>query len=488
MIMFNLQKWFMDQLMSCFMFYEGGGSAATPDTKVKVDPDKLPEEMTMEDWTGIIRKAVQEENKEGVESLKKEILEVNRKSIFPFQAGEFGTDEVSDISQKSIIDTTVFNRQFQKDIPEHLRKLASKHPALPAGVVLGNELVQCGGPFKRLSPAMETFGRFIKMGGDMGRAMAAGLDIKEHNQSVKDHYKQAGLNEGILAEGGVYVPPEWSATTIEFAIQQSQILSQVWRLPMNSNILRIPRLVQAAGSYFGGVVFYTPGEGETKESTQPEFEQLSFEARKLVGIIYLTDELIADSIINIVNYVTGLYTRAFQYEMERRVINGLGGAANGPCTGINVDPAINIVPRSVAGTVTFQDIINLDNSLDENFTNLTWLSRKVTQNTLMGLRDLNNRPIYFADYAAAVGGSLHPPTMFSYPIFRTRNVPQMGSTGDLILGDLSWYLLAMRQDLQIDQSIHVRFLQDELTIRFVMRFDGAPAISIAFAKLDDVAS
>jgi HK97 family phage major capsid protein len=478
--MFNLKQWFMLQLMMCFRFFDEpngtGGDTAT-----------IPKEFNMDDLKGIIREAVKEENAEGVENLKKEILAVNRKSIFPFQAGEFGTDEVSDISQKSIIDTTVFNRQFSMNVPNNLQKLASKHPALPAGVVLGNELVQCGGPFKRLSPAMEVFGNFIKCGADLGRAQAAGLDIKEHNLSVKEHYKQAGLNEGVLGQGGVFVPPEWSATVIEFATQQSQILSQVWRLPMNSNVLRIPRLVQAAGSYFGGVVFYTPGEGDTKESTMPEFEQLSFEARKLVGIIYLTDELIQDSIINIVNYVTGLYTRAFQYEVERRIINGLGGAAGGPCTGIVADPAINTVPRNTANTVVFQDIVNLDNSIDESFTNLTWITRKVAQNTLMGIRDLNNRPIYFADYGDSQS-TLHPPKMYGYPVFRTRNVPQLGVKGDIILGDLSWYLLAMRQDLQIDQSIHVRFLQDELTLRFVMRFDGAPAISIAFSVLDDVAS
>ena len=131
----------------------------------------------------------------------------------------------------------------------------------------------------------------------------------------------------------------------------------------------------------------------------------------------------------------------------------------------------------------------MDNNIDENFTNLTWICRKVTQNTLAGLRDANNRPIYFVGWDTFKGpDTLHPAQMYGYPVVRTRNVPAMGTQGDLILGDLSWYLLAIRQDMTIDQSEHVRFQYDEQTLRFVMRLDGMPAIPIAFTILGDPAS
>jgi len=56
----------------------------------------------------------------------------------------------------------------------------------------------------------------------------------------------------------------------------------------------------------------------------------------------------------------------------------------------------------------------------------------------------------------------------------------------LILGDLGMYIVALRQDMTIDTSRDVRFFYDETVLRFVMRMDGKPGVSAAFAVLDNV--
>ena len=182
-----------------------------------------------------------------------------------------------------------------------------------------------------------------------------------------------------------------------------------------------------------------------------------------------------------------LYTRAFQYDMENLIISSaLGGAT--PCLGIINAPGINLVPRQAAGAITVDDILNLDASIDENFRDLTFLTRKRTQIELMKLRDMNNRPIFISDYSVFAGQPMSPNTMISYPVYKTRNVPILGTPGDVILCDLGWYMLGMRQDLTIDISEHVRFVYDEETIRFVMRYDGIPAVPEAFSILGNVVS
>ena len=475
-------------LTMCFKFYDtqppaGGGEPPPVEPPV---PD--PNELSMEQLKGVITEVCKNATKDEIESLKKDMLKVNRDSIFPFQDGTFGDSDVEShnvAGKGSIIDTSYFSKQFNAGRVKNY----GTNPWMADGIAMGQQLVNIGGPFKRLSPEMETFAKILKLGrGTVQKSKDCGIDVMKYNETVKEHYKQAGMSEGILQDGGALVPIEFVATIIEFATQQSPILSKVWRMPMTTNIMRIPRLVQAAGSYFGGIQLYSPDEGKEKEETKPQLERLTFTAKKLIGLIYLTDELIADSMINIINYITGLFTRAFQYELERRVIASIGGAAGGPCLGIINDPAINVIARQTAGQVTYTDIINLDSALDENFSDLSWIVRKATQNSLMSLRDSNNRPIFLSDYAVFAGQPLHPPTMVSYPVHRTRNVPTLGMQGDIILGDLSWYLLAIRQDLTIDSSSHVRFLYDEETLRFVMRLDGMPAISIAFAILGDVES
>lgn len=256
---------------------------------------------------------------------------------------------------------------------------------------------------------------------------------------------------------------------------------------MGTNIMRIPRLVQAAGSYFGGISFTSPGEGDLKTDSKPTFERLSFEAKKRIGLIYMTDELISDSIINIVNYVTGLYVRGFMYDMENLVMSNTAaqGALGVPCLGIINDPAVvaNGIARTTSGAIKYADLCNLDGQLDENFRDLVWMTRKKTMAALRNERDDQNRPIVQVDYDGFMGQKTVTPSMLGYPVYMSRNLPALGAQGDIVLGDLGMYMLAMRQDLTIDTSPHVRFVYDEQTIRFVARYDGMPVVPIAFTEL-----
>jgi len=447
-----------------------------------------PKNLTMDDLQGVIATAIKDAMPGELKSLREEIDKVSRKAVF--------TDGEPQTGEYQAVDGSIIDLGFAVKNMGRMSGMRLTGDPRMDGHQLGMAFMQLGGPFKKLSPEMETFAKLCLTGMQPGRLSTSGIDIPAHNAKVYEqltkigavtpNMKQAGMNEGVLADGGALVPVMYPATIIEFATQASQILPRCWRMPMTTNVMRIPRLQQAAGSYFGGVQIYSPDEGALKESTKPTLERLTFTAKKLAGIIYLTDELIADSLINVVNYITGLYTRAFQYELERRVINGTGV---GPILGIlGPGTGITTVARQTAGTIGYRDVINLDSIIDENFSDLAWLTRKSSQNTLMSIVDLNNRPIFLADYAVFTGQKVSGNTMITYPVYRTRNVPAIGTKGDLIIADLNWFMIAMRQDMTVAASEHVRFLYDEMTLRFVMRLDGRPVVPSAFSYLDDAAS
>lgn len=429
--------------------------------------------VSLEEFKSMITEIVKTSSADQIAALKAELNDVTRKAVFP-NAG------AADAEQQGI-GQSVVDRSFYK----RLYKSAGAYGTADEARSYARSVASIGGPFKRLGKSMETFARMVQCRFDHNAYANAGIDVKAYNEQVKAEYKAAGLSEGVAADGGNLVPVEYAATMIEFAIAQSPILSKVWIMPMSSQTLRIPRLVQAAGSYFGGITLYWTDEAALKTSTKPAFEQLVFTAKKLVGLVYLTDELIADSMINIVNYVTGLFTRAFQYEMERVIINGSGV---GQPLGIVNDPAVNIVPRAVVGTIGYTDVMNLDAAIDENFRDLAWISRKSSTITLKSLRDNNNRPIFLEGYSAFNSEPTWARTMFGYPVYLTRNCPAIGSQGDIILSDLGMYMLAMRQDIRVDTSIHSRFEYDETGVRFVARLDGQPAVAIAHAILNDATS
>lgn len=441
---------------------------------VIVKPDKKDEVViNMADLKGIIADAIKGTDIPQIKELKAQIEATEKRAIFPA-----GDDRFLETSTKSVIDTACFSKS-QKH--EDGRRMTDGE--------IAQYMRHTGGPWLKLSPIMEKFAKCLRLGFEPGKLAMAGIDFKSYNAEIKQANLQMGYKttdsdtHQTTTDLGALVPTEFLATIVEFAIAQSQILPKLWRIPMNSMTMRIPQLVQAAGSYFGGVTLYHPGEAETKNPTKPSWDYLSFTAKKMIGFVPLTDEAIADSSVNLINYITALMQRAFQYKIEGEVISGTG--LNSQFTGILSDPGINWVSRQTVGTVKYEDLVNLESSLDENFRDLTFLSRRNTVNTLRKQKDSVGQPVYHDGFTTFLGGAMTPQLM-GYPVIKTRNVPALGSDGDLVLGDLGMYIWAMRQDMKIDISEHYKFNYDETVLRFVMRMDGLPGVSVAFAALNNV--
>jgi len=58
------------------------------------------------------------------------------------------------------------------------------------------------------------------------------------------------------------------------------------------------------------------------------------------------------------------------------------------------------------------------------------------------------------------------------PVIPVEYCATLGTPGDFILADFSQYVLGEKGGIQTASSIHVRFINDEMTYRFVMRVDG----------------
>ena len=70
-------------------------------------------------------------------------------------------------------------------------------------------------------------------------------------------------------------------------------------------------------------------------------------------------------------------------------------------------------------------------------------------------------------------------TLMGRPVIAIEQCPTLGTVGDIIAADLSQYLGITKGGLQSASSMHVRFLYDEMTFRFVLRVDGQPLWSSA---------
>ena len=86
-------------------------------------------------------------------------------------------------------------------------------------------------------------------------------------------------------------------------------------------------------------------------------------------------------------------------------------------------------------------------------------------------------------YALSLGTGAAPlftwgpdgPLFMGRPVLETEYNPTLGSKGDIILADLHEYFLADPEDMTVEISRDVRFVNDETAFRFRMRVDGLPA-------------
>ena len=66
-------------------------------------------------------------------------------------------------------------------------------------------------------------------------------------------------------------------------------------------------------------------------------------------------------------------------------------------------------------------------------------------------------------------------SIFGRPVLPVEYCQTLGTTGDVILADLSEYYAIEKGGVEAASSIHVRFVYDETVFRFVYRFDGQPS-------------
>ena len=76
-----------------------------------------------------------------------------------------------------------------------------------------------------------------------------------------------------------------------------------------------------------------------------------------------------------------------------------------------------------------------------------------------------------------VGGP--PMTILGRPVIFTEKAQTLGTAGDIYFADLSYYMIADRQQLEVASSEHTRFSTDETDWRLIQRVDGRPRIDSA---------
>lgn len=241
---------------------------------------------------------------------------------------------------------------------------------------------------------------------------------------------------------------------------------------MTSDTLKVPRLT-------AGQSIYIPGEAQAITADDVTLAQVSLTAIKRATLTLVSNELIADSVINMADIVAerAAYELAFQMDDDFLEGDGNAGAPNGGVTGLS----IALSATGTAGLTTMTGNTWAETTLAELLAAKGKLPGKYYQD---GMISWIMRRDYFAQgvepllYAAGGNvpqtiGANAPPTLFGYPIYFSDKMPaQANSAAVAFFGNFSLgCALGLRTDVSVATSVDRYFELDALAIRAVFRYD-----------------
>ena len=167
---------------------------------------------------------------------------------------------------------------------------------------------------------------------------------------------QQALIESTGRSGGFLVPDDFRIAIIEYDTPENIVWPRATVWPMTTNTMGFPKLVQdpsnTSPSHFAGVTLTWTEEGGEKTITEPTFEMIELKAKELSAYTELTEHLVADSPVNLVNFITNLFRRAWNWTTDAAFITG---DANGKPLGVINDPNVNVQLRVTANKVRIEE-------------------------------------------------------------------------------------------------------------------------------------
>ena len=289
-----------------------------------------------------------------------------------------------------------------------------------------------------------------------------------------------GANETVPSDGGFLVQPNFSSEIFRAATEVGQVVPRVRRIPIgggaNGLIMNaVDETSRATGSRWGGVQAYWAAEGDTATATKPKFRQMELKLNKLMAVMYATDELLADT-----TALGAIAQQALSEEITWTAENAIfrGTGAGQPVGIIGNAATVNVAKETnqPAATILVNNIFKMWARMwSRSRANAVWFINQDIEPQLLALEfpvGTGGMPAYMPP-----GGLSQSPygTLLGRPIIPVEYASTLGTVGDIILADLTQYVMIDKGGIQAAESMHVQFLTDQMAYRWTYRLDGQPA-------------
>jgi len=428
----------------------------------------------------------------GVERLKnlcKEHPEL--RALIPQESGEdsesAGTEESEQSHNKKTMeeirtmpDITMSNEEYKELLKAQVKSADSK-PELPQEVE--------DPKMKSLSDRLDALTTIIENSPKLKDAGYVAPDSEEDHAGTKSFgdflvavkrgnvkrltsvYKTA-LAEEDGATGGYLVPTEFGSPIIA-AAEPFSVLRRAGAtiIPMTHNTQEIPALdIETAPSagdtaYAAGVAAVWEAEAAELDESEPRWRMIKLMVNKIAAYSLASNEIRNDSAVSIEAILTTMFGRAIGSKENYAFFRGDGVAKP---LGIMESGALITPTRAGALAVALADLSQMmSDFLPSSWSTGCWFANPEVADQLI---QLVTTPLTWMENLRKG----MPLSLLGMPLYFTGALATLGTTGDIMLCDPSYYLIGDRSGIEIGYSEHYRFINDQGTWRATKRVDGQP--------------
>lgn len=305
----------------------------------------------------------------------------------------------------------------------------------------------------------------------VGEGEGGGYAVPE---AFRDQIMPGGIQNqwsmGVDSEGGYAVPDQFIPEVLQIGAAPSIVRPRATVIPAGDppdSKVTMPALNQGTNGVYGGVQVSWIGEGAEKPDTNASLAEVSLQPNEVAATTIVTDKLLRNwKAAN--SFIRGLLTKAMAAAEDIAFLTGNG---TGKPTGVLGAAGGIAVKRAAANKIQYIDILQmLAALLPEATSNAVFVANQSAMVGIASLKDDAGNSIFIR--GDATRGL--PSTLFGIPIVFTGKTPALGAKGDLMLVDLSYYLIKDGSGPFIAASEHVLFKQNKTVIKVFWNVDGKP--------------
>lgn len=297
------------------------------------------------------------------------------------------------------------------------------------------------------------------------------VTYRKNDPRLEALYNERAQSMGSGEMGGYAIPPKFRDQLMMVEPQQAIFRPRATVLPAGyppDQTVTMPTLDQTAThDVYGGVSVSWISEGGTKVETDLHLKQVTLTPYEVAGHIVTTEKLLRNW-ASAETVLTTMLRRAIIGAEEMAFLTGDGA---GKPTGITQASARIDYSRATASTIVFADVAGMYARLKFGGSPV-WIASQTTIPQLVTIKDGASMNIWVQNAAAGL-----PPSMLGIPVLFHDRSPALGTAGDLILADLSYYLIQDGSGPFVMASDGYYFTSNKIIIKAFWNVDGKPWLS-----------